>query len=171
MSNYDSLSASTKTDIICKLIDYYHSLPDKKGGPTTMDYDTFLRFFDKLMVEECMNIGEYVIKYRDEPVIRPDSYRSIYYFRDGYMIGEDYIKSYYKLGDIMPTLDTSFNTSGIRNYAKIIDYLDYLYETNIEEVKRQEQELKRQEQERELLEIQREEERKEKKLNDFLDIN
>ncbi|ANT44854.1 hypothetical protein HOR18_gp191 [Staphylococcus phage vB_SscM-1] len=166
MSNYDSLSASTKTDAICKLIDYYHSLPDKEEEPTNMDYETFLRFFDKLREEERISIGEYVIKYKDEPVIRPDSYKSINYFRDDYMIGEDYIKEYYKLGEIMPTLDTSFDISGIKKYAKLKDYLDYLYKSNIEELKRQEQER-----ERELLERQREEELKEKKLNDFLDIN
>lgn len=165
MSNYDSLTASDKINMINHLMQYYFSLPDK-GESYTMDYETFIRFFDKLTVEESMSIGEYVIKYRDEPVIRPDSYRSINYFRDGYMIGEDYIKEYYKLGDIMPTLDTSFDTSGIRKYAKIIDYLDYLYETNIEELKRQELE-----EERELLERQREEEIRERKLNDFLDIN
>ena len=130
-----------------------------------MDYDTFLSFFDKLEKEESMDIGDYTLKYEDKPTIRTGSYRIIQYFRDGYMIGEDYIKEYYKLGDIMPTLDTSFDTSGIKNYAKIKYYLDYLYETNIEELKRQEQER-----ERELLERQREEELQEKKLNDFLDI-
>lgn len=131
-----------------------------------MDYDTFLSFFDKLEKEESMDIGDYTLKYEDKPTIRTGSYRIIQYFRDGYMIGEDYIKEYYKLGDIMPTLDTSFDTSGIKNYAKIKYYLDYLYETNIEELKRQEQER-----ERELLERQREEELQEKKLNDFLDTN
>ena len=130
-----------------------------------MDYDTFLSFFDKLEKEESMDIGDYTLKYEDKPTIRTGSYRIIQYFRDGYMIGKDYIKEYYKLGDIMPTLDTSFDTSGIKNYAKIKYYLDYLYETNIEELKRQEQER-----ERELLERQREEELQEKKLNDFLDI-
>lgn len=130
-----------------------------------MDYDTFLSFFDKLEKEESMDIGDYTLKYEDKPTIRTGSYRIIQYFRDGYMIGKDYIKEYYKLGDIMPTLDTSFDTSGIKNYAKLKDYLDYLYETNIEELKRQEQER-----ERELLERQREEELQEKKLNDFLDI-
>lgn len=132
-----------------------------------MDYETFLRFFDKLREEECMSIGDYVIKYRDEPVIRPDSYKSINYFRNGYMIGEDYIKEYYKLGDIMPTLDTSFdNDKGIKNYNKLIDYLNYLYETNIERLKHEELER-----EQELLEQQREEELQEEKLNDFLDTN
>jgi|SRR5699024_11807010 len=132
-----------------------------------MDYDTFLSFFDKLKEEGCISIGDYIIKYGNSINLSSDSYKSIYYYRDGYMIGEDYIEEYYKLGDIMPTLDTSFdNPKGIRNYAKLKDYLDHLYETNIEELKRQEQER-----ERELLERQREEELKEKKLNDFLDIN
>ena len=134
-----------------------------------MDYDTFLSFFDKLEKEESMDIGDYTLKYEDKPTIRTGSYRIIQYFRDGYMIGKDYIKEYYKLGDIMPTLDTSFDTSfdrgGIKNYDKLIDYLDYLYETNIQELRRQEQER-----EEELLERQREEELQEKKLNDFLDI-
>lgn len=130
-----------------------------------MDYDTFLSFFDKLEKEESMDIGDYTLKYEDKPTIRTGSYRIIQYFRDGYMIGKDYISEYYEVGDIMPTLDTSFDTSGIKNYAKIKYYLDYLYETNIEELKRQEQER-----ERELLERQREEELQEKKLNDFLGI-
>lgn len=112
-----------------------------------------------------MDIGDYTLKYEDKPTIRTGSYRIIQYFRDGYMIGKDYISEYYEVGDIMPTLDTSFDTSGIKNYAKIKYYLDYLYETNIEELKRQEQER-----ERELLERQREEELQEKKLNDFLGI-
>ena len=166
MSNYDSISDSTKIDALCKLIDYYHSLPDKEED-YNMDYDTFLSFFDKLKEEGCISIGDYIIKYGNSINLSSDSYKSIYYYRDGYMIGEDYIEEYYKLGDIMPTLDTSFdNPKGIRNYAKLKDYLDHLYETNIEELKRQEQER-----ERELLERQREEELKEKKLNDFLDIN
>lgn len=166
MSNYDSISDSTKIDALCKLLDYYHRLPDKEED-YNMDYDTFLSFFDKLKEEGCISIGDYIIKYGNSINLSSDSYKSIYYYRDGYMIGEDYIEEYYKLGDIMPTLDTSFdNPKGIRNYAKLKDYLDYLYETNIEGLKRQEQER-----ERELLERQREEELKEKKLNDFLDIN
>lgn len=139
-----------------------------------MDYDTFLSFFDKLEKEENMYIGDYTLKYEDKPTIRTSSYRSIRYFRDGYMIGKDYINEYYEVGSIMPTVDTSFGASidtsfdrgGIKNYDKLIDYLDYLYETNIQELRRQEQER-----ERELLERQREEELKEMKLNDFLDIN
>lgn len=139
-----------------------------------MDYDTFLSFFDKLEKEESMDIGDYTLKYEDKPTIRTGSYRSIQYFRDGYMIGKDYISEYYEIGSIMPTVDTSFGTSidtsfdrgGIKNYDKLIDYLDYLYETNIEELKRQEQER-----EEELLEKKREEQLRNKKLNDFLDIN
>lgn len=134
-----------------------------------MDYDTFLSFFDKLEKEESMDIGDYTLKYEDKPTIRTGSYRIIQYFRDGYMIGKDYISEYYEVGSIMPTVDTSFGTSfdrgGIKNYDKLIDYLDYLYETNIQELRRQEQER-----ERELLERQKEEELQEKKLNDFLDI-
>lgn len=139
-----------------------------------MDYDTFLSFFDKLEKEENMYIGDYTLKYEDKPTIRTGSYRSIQYFRDGYKIGEDYINEYYEVGSIMPTVDTSFGTSidtsfdrgGIKNYDKLIDYLDYLYEANIHELKIQELER-----ERELLEKQREEQLRDKKLNDFLDIN
>lgn len=32
MSNYNSISDSTRIDIIYELINYYTSLPDKKGG-------------------------------------------------------------------------------------------------------------------------------------------
>lgn len=132
-----------------------------------MDYETFLSFFDKMREEKDIKIGDYKVRYNESLYnLASGSIETISYYRDGYMIGEDYIKEYYKLGDIMPTLDTSFDTSGIKNYAKLKDYLDYLYKSNIEELKRQEQE-----QERELLERQREEELKEKKLNDFLDIN
>lgn len=166
MSNYNSLTDSDKINMINELMQYYFSLPDKEED-YNMDYDTFLSFFDKLREEKDIKIGDYKVRYNESSYnLTSGSIETISYYRDGYMIGEDYIKEYYKLGDIMPTLDTSFDISGIKNYAKLKDYLDYLYETNIEELKRQEQER-----ERELLERQREEELKEKKLNDFLDIN
>ena len=131
-----------------------------------MDYETFLSFFDKMREEKDIKIGDYKVRYNESLYnLTSGSIETISYYRDGYMIGEDYIKEYYKLGDIMPTLDTSFDTSGIKNYAKIKYYLDYLYNTNIERLKQGELER-----EQALLEQQRERELQEKKLNDFLGI-
>ena len=131
-----------------------------------MDYETFLCFFDKMREEKDIKIGDYKVRYNESLYnLTSGSIETISYYRDGYMIGEDYIKEYYKLGDIMPTLDTSFDTSGIKNYAKIKYYLDYLYNTNIERLKQEELER-----EQALLEQQRERELQEKKLNDFLGI-
>lgn len=131
-----------------------------------MDYETFLSFFDKMREEKDIKIGDYKVRYNESLYnLTSGSIETISYYRDGYMIGEDYIKEYYKLGDIMPTLDTSFDTSGIKNYAKIKYYLDYLYNTNIERLKQEELER-----EQALLEQQRERELQEKKLNDFLGI-
>ena len=132
-----------------------------------MDYETFLCFFDKMREEKDIKVREYTVRYSDTPyILASGNTEIIYYYREGYKIGEDFIDSLYIQGDIMPTVKTSFdNDKGIKNYDKLIDYLDYLYETNIQELKRQEQER-----ERELLERQRERELQEKKLNDFLDI-
>ena len=131
-----------------------------------MDYETFLCFFDKMREEKDIKIGDYKVRYNESLYnLTSGSIETISYYRDGYMIGEDYIKEYYKLGDIMPTLDTSFDTSGIKNYAKIKYYLDYLYNTNIGRLKQEELER-----EQALLEQQRERELQEKKLNDFLGI-
>lgn len=132
-----------------------------------MDYETFLSFFDKMKVEKDIKIGEYKVSCRVSPYIQTSGdTEAIYYYRDGYKIGEDFIDSFYALGDIMPTVKTSFdNENGIKNYNKLIDYLDYLYNTNIERLKQEELER-----EQALLEQQREKELQEKKLNDFLGI-
>uniref|UniRef100_A0AAU8GRN9 Uncharacterized protein n=1 Tax=Mammaliicoccus phage MSShimriz1 TaxID=3230127 RepID=A0AAU8GRN9_9VIRU len=166
MSKDNSINGETRRNIIYELIQYYTSYTDE-GGETKMDYDTFLRFFDKLRVEDEIKIGDYTIRYDNESnTLASQSYENISYYRHGYKIGSDYIYDYYRLGEIMPTLETSFDDdNGIKNYDKLIDYLDYLYETNIEELKRQELE-----EQQKLLEEQRLEQLKEKKLNDFLGI-
>lgn len=132
-----------------------------------MDFDTFISFIDKVKEEETIRVGDYTIRYFEKPSIRvTSSYKSIQYFREGYMIGRDYINERYKIGDIMPTLTTSFDDDkGIKSFNKLIDYLDYLYGTNIERLKRE-----KLEREQELLEKKREEELRERKLNDFLGI-
>ena len=132
-----------------------------------MDYETFLCFFDKMREEKDIKVREYTVRYSETPYIQTSGdTEAIYYYRDGYKIGEDFIDSLYALGDIMPTVKTSFdNENGIKNYNKLIDYLDYLYNTNIERLKQKELER-----EQALLEQQRERELQEKKLNDFLGI-
>lgn len=133
-----------------------------------MDYETFLRFFDELKYEKDIEIRDYTIKYTKEGgTLGTTSKEFIYYYRDGYKLGEDYIHEYYRVGDIIPTIHTTYDRdNGIKNFDKLIDYLDYLYETNIDRLKG---EKRKQEQDR--LTMIEKERLKNKKLYDFLGLD
>lgn len=134
-----------------------------------MDYDTFLSFFDKLKEEKQIEVGDYTIEYNKEhyDTLGSTSKETIRYYKDGYMIGNDYIHEYYRIGDIMSTINTSFEKDfGIKGFDKLIDYLDYLYLSNIDKIRNQ-----KLEREQEIVEKQRKEQLKVKKLNDFLGLD
>lgn len=133
-----------------------------------MDYETFESLFDKMHKEKELKVGAYTVDYgKDNDSIRVGYTQVIYYFRDGYMLGTDSIREFYEPGSIMPRLETSFDKKkGIKNFDKLIDYLDYLYETNIDRLKEEERQR-----EQRRLEYLKEEERKQRKLNDFINTN
>lgn len=134
-----------------------------------MDYDTFLSFFDKLKEEKQIEVGDYTIEYSKEhyDMLGSTSKEAIRYYKDGYMIGNDYIHEYYRIGDIIPTINTSFEKDfGIKGFDKLIDYLDYLYLSNIDKIRNQ-----KLEREQEIVEKQRKEQLRVKKLNDFIGLD
>lgn len=132
-----------------------------------MDYETFLKFFDTVAKKERLGIGSYIVEYGkiNEPIGVGYS-RVIYYYRDGYKLGREYIHDFYEPGSIMPRIETSYEISGIKNFNKLIDYLDYLYKTNIDRLKEEERQ-----QEQRRIEYLKEEERKQKKVDDFINPN
>lgn len=131
-----------------------------------MDYETFQGFFDTLREDKVLELKNYTIKYsKEDSTLGSATLEFVYYCRDGYKIGEDFISECYKVGEIMPQIKTSFDkVDGIRNFDKLIDYLDYLYESNIDRLKEEEKE-----EEQMMLEVLKEEQLKAEKLNNFLD--
>lgn len=132
-----------------------------------MDYETFFKFFDTVAKEERMNIGSYTLEYGilHHPVgVGHD--RVIWYYRDGYRIGREYINEFYEPGSIVVNTLSSYEISGIKNFDKLIDYLDYLYQANIDSLKEEERQ-----QEQRRIEYLREEERKQKKVDNFINPN
>lgn len=129
-----------------------------------MDYETFFKFFDTVDKEKRIYVGDYIVEYGkfNEPIGVGYS-RVIYYYRDGYELGRDYINDFYVVGSIMPKVETSYEHNGIKNFSKLIDYLDYLYETNIDRLKEEERQ-----QEQRRIEYLKEQERKQKKVDDFI---
>lgn len=129
-----------------------------------MDYETFLKFFDTIAKEGRLGIGSYIVEYGqiNEPIGVGYS-RVIYYYRDGYKLGREYINEFYEPGRVMPNIETSYESSGIKNFNKLIDYLDYLYKTNIDRLKEEERQ-----QEQRRIEYLKEEERKQEKVDDFI---
>lgn len=130
-----------------------------------MDYETFFKFFDTVGEQKRIYVGDYIVEYGkvNEPISVGYS-KVIYYYRDGYELGRDCINEFFVPGNIMPNVETSYETSGIKNFSKLIDYLDYLYETNIDKLKEEERQR-----EQRRIEYSREEERKQKKVDDFID--
>ena len=129
-----------------------------------MDYETFFKFFDTVGEQKRIYVGDYIVEYGkvNEPISVGYS-KVIYYYRDGYELGKDYINEFFVPGNIMPNVETSYETSGIKNFNKLIDYLDYLYETNIDKLKEEERQR-----EQHRIERMKEEERKQKKVDDFI---
>lgn len=128
-----------------------------------MDYETFIQFFNTMAKEERLAIGDYTLEYIKSPGVFLGQEETIYYSKGKYMLGTDSIREFYKPGSIMPTQDTSYEKSGIKNFSKLIDYLDYLYNTNIDRLKEEERQR-----EQRIDEYLKEEERKQKKVDDFI---
>lgn len=129
-----------------------------------MDKETFLKFFDTVAKKERISTGSYIVEFGviNEPIGVGHS-KFIYYSKDGYEIGKDYITEFYEPGSIKVNTVTSYGISGIKNFDKLIDYLDYLYESNIDRLKEEERQK-----EQRRIEYLKEEERKQKKVNDFM---
>lgn len=127
-----------------------------------MDYETFFKFFDTVGEQKRIYVGDYIVEYGSKGTGL--SRDTVNYYRDGYQLGKDYINEFFVPGSIMPKVETSYETSGIKNFSKLIDYLDYLYETNIDRLKEEERQ-----QEQRRVEYLREQERKQKKVDDFID--
>lgn len=126
-----------------------------------MDYETFEGFFKRMKEAKTITIGEYTLEYWTiESIVPllPDS-EYITYSKGDLEIGVDHIGHYFELGSLSPIYNNSFD-EGIKNFDKLIDYLDYLYENSKEEERQQEQNR---------IEYLREEERKQKKVDDFID--
>lgn len=128
-----------------------------------MDYETFIQFFDTMAKKERLTVGDYTIEYIRTPSVFSGHHENVYYFKGKHMIGQDSVHEYYKPGKAGLTVDTSYEETSIKNFDKLIDYLDYLYESNIDRLK----EVERQQEQRRI-EYLREEERKQKKVNDFI---
>ena len=128
-----------------------------------MDYETFIQFFNTMAKEERLAIGDYTLEYIKSPGVFLGQEETIYYSKGKYMLGTDSIHEFYKPGSIMPTQDTSYEKSGIKDFDKLLDYLDYLYESNIDRLREEE----RQKEQRRIKQL-KEEERKQKKVNDFI---
>lgn len=125
-----------------------------------MDYETFEGFFKRMKKIKTTAIGEYILEYWTiESIVPllPDS-EYITYYKGDLEIGIDHIGHYFELGSVSPIYNSSFD-EGINNFDNLIDYLDYLYENQKEE--------KRQQEERRIEHL-KEEERKQKKVDDFI---
>ena len=125
-----------------------------------MDYETFEGFFKRMKEVKTTSIGGYTLEYWTiESIVPllPDS-EYITYSKGDLEIGVDHIGHYFELGSLSPIYNNSFD-EGIKNFDKLIDYLDYLYENSKEEERQQEQNR---------IEYLREEERKQKKVDDFI---
>lgn len=128
-----------------------------------MDYETFIQFFDTMAEKERLTVGDYTIEYIKTPGVFSGNQATIYYSKGKHILGTDSIREFYEPGSIMPNQVTSYEDSGIKDFDKLIDYLDHLYKSNID---RLEEEERQKEQRR--IEYLREEERKQKKVNDFI---
>lgn len=130
-----------------------------------MDYETFFKFFDTVAEEKRITIGDYIVEYGNDGKNVGLSHDKINYYRDGYKLGRDYINEYFVPGSIMPKVETSYESGDIKNFDKLIDYLDYLYNTNIDRLVEEERQR-----EQRRIESFREEERKQKKVDDFINL-
>lgn len=126
-----------------------------------MDYETFEGFFKRMKEVKTATIGGYTLEYWTIESIVPLLPNSEYItYSKGYLeIGVDHIGHYFELGNLDPIYNNSFD-EGIKNFDNLIDYLDYLYENSKEEERQQEQNK---------IEYLREQERKQKKVDDFID--
>lgn len=128
-----------------------------------MDYETFIQFFDTMAREKRLTVGDYKLEYIKTPGVFSGHQASIYYSKGKYTLGTDSIREFYEPGSIMPNQVTSYEDSGIKDFDKLIDYLDHLYKSNINRLKAEERQR-----EQRRIEYLREEERKQKKVDDFI---
>lgn len=128
-----------------------------------MDYETFIQFFDTMAKKERLTVGDYKLEYIKIPGVFSGHCETIYYFKGSYMLGQDSIRESDEPGSIMPNQVTSYEDSGIKDFDKLIGYLDHLYKSNIDRLKEEERQK-----EQRRIEYLREEERKQKKVNDFI---
>lgn len=136
-----------------------------------MEHKVFVKLFEYMKDKKEMDFGGYTLKYELKPPRIPMGVdlETIYYTKGRYTIGSDAMLEWYELGDIMPTKRDTYE-DGIKNYKSLLSYLDALYESNIEEAKKEVREREHEQmiKKREQLSEELEEERVERKFKEFL---
>lgn len=130
-----------------------------------MDYETFVTFFDRLRKEKELIIGDYTIQYTclNDVTILTGSCEYIHYYKDKYKLGFDSLCEQYEIGKVSPRLKSTYEDSGIKNFDTLEPYLDYLYSSNIDRLVEEERQ-----QELNYLKRKKEQERKQKKVDNFI---